>query len=101
LCRVSLDVVHDGRIKVPDLDGLKVAVASALRNAPYDGFWAAVSQGDDLDAVLVSSFSLGKLTAGTVEWRRKILINWGKAVGLIPRRQVRRAKLSGSPLLFS
>jgi hypothetical protein len=97
----ELEMVHEGRIKASGLEGLKASVASALCGVPYDRFWTAVARGEDLDPVLVSIFSLGKLSPSTVVWRRKLLLNWGKAVGLIPDRQVRRTKVRDSASLFA
>jgi hypothetical protein len=87
----EMEIANADRLRISGVENLKTAIASFLMSPPYDRFWAAVASRENLDSVLVSDFGLGKLSPGTVLWRRKILINWGKSVGIIPNQNVRKS----------
>jgi hypothetical protein len=84
----ELEIANDERLRVPDIENVKLFIASILQKPPYDRFWAAVAAREDLDVILVSDFNLGRLSPATVAWRRKLLVNWGKSTGLIPNSNV-------------
>jgi hypothetical protein len=84
----ELEIANDERLRVPDIESVKLFIASILQKPPYDRFWAAVAAREDLDVILVSDFNLGRLSPATVAWRRKLLVNWGKSTELIPNSNV-------------
>lgn len=81
---------EDGTFVVSSFEEVIEAARTAISGDNYVEFWKAVSLGEDLDEILKKQFGLALLQPSTIVWRRKLLINWGKALGILSKKQRRR-----------
>jgi hypothetical protein len=90
---------EEGTPAVESISELKAAVVARLSEAPYERFWTAAAEGAGLEQMLVEEFGLKGLEPGTVQWRLKLLVNWGHELEKLPMRHHRRLRVSESAAL--
>jgi hypothetical protein len=90
---------EEGKCQAQSLTELRSSASSIMDGEPYRSFWEAARHGGDLAAILIDKCGLGGLEPSTVQWRQRLLINWGRALGKLSSSRKRRRREPILPLL--
>lgn len=85
----------EGRLLAASAEEVRAKAARILSSEPYQSYWQAIKAGEAPVEALVRLFHLKGLQVSTVEWRAKLLLNWGMTLGLITPTERRFARVAG------
>lgn len=79
----SLELIGNNRAKYTSVAELKQMVKAQLSGEPYKRIWDGVYQGKHLTPIIIDIIGDG-FSDITIEWRLKLILNWGKKLEIIP-----------------